>query len=610
MQKKIVILFFLLWSASLIKAAIRIEASAPSVVGVGEQFRLEYTVNSQSIKSIQTISKIQGFNILYGPSRSTYNSVQSINGTVTSSSSTTYGYTLVATHPGNYVMPRISANVGGQTVVSNVVRIRVLSTGNAGGGRGGQSAASASNVPVNSSEKSGKISGKDLFITVTANKNNVYEQEPILLTYRVYARVNLTQLAGKMPDLKGFMTKEVTLPQQKSFSIASYNGQNYYTTVWSQYVMFPQQTGKLIIPSIRFDGIVEFQNPDIDPIDAFFNGNSGSFQRKKSIIAPPLTINVRPLPSKPTNFSGAVGQFTIQSFLKTPHPRENETIDLQLVIKGTGNVELIKAPDVRFPRDFETYDPKQTSDSKLTTHGMNGSMVIDYIAVPHHKGRYTIPSIDFVYFDTSIGTYRTLRTAPMTIDVAKGERNIYSAEQAQQLANSDIRYIYKGKIKLYHPSDLLWNRPLYWMIYAIVFLLFCAAYVILDRHTALRADVAGRKVRGAGRLSRRRLRRANQLLRLQKTDEFYEEILSALMGYVSDRLNIPVSELTHERILQEFQQAGVEKQTSDAFLSLLDRCESYHYSLYKDEVDTTSFVYDQTADMLNSLEKTLKKKKK
>jgi hypothetical protein len=579
------------------------------VVGVGEQFRLEYTVNSQSVKSIQTISKIPGFDILYGPSRSTYNSVQIINGKTTSSSSTTYGYTLAATRPGNYVMPRISANVGGTTVVSNAVHIRVVSSGNSGGGRGGHSNASGNGSPVSSPSGAGKISGKDLFITVTANKSNVYEQEPVLLTYRVYARVNLTQLAGKMPDLKGFMTKEVSLPQQKSFTIAPYNGQNYYTTVWSQYVMFPQQIGRLTIPSIRFDGIVEFQNPNIDPIDAFFNGNSGTFQRKKSIMAPPLTINVRPLPAKPADFSGAVGQFTIQANLKTPHPKENETIDLQLVIRGTGNVDLIKAPNVRFPGDFETYDPKQTSNSKLTTHGMNGAMVIDYIAVPHHKGRYTIPAIDFVYFDTSTGSYRTLHTSPLTIDVAKGERNIYSDKKAQQLANSDIRYIYRDKVKLYHQSDLLWNRPLYWAIYAIAFLMFCVAYSVLHRRAELHGDVTGQRVRGASRVSRRRLRRAGQLLRSKKTDEFYEEILSAMTGYVSDRLNIPVSELTHERIQQEFQQAAVDKELSDAFLAMLDRCESYRYSMHKNEADEASAVYDQTADMLNSLEKALKKKK-
>ena len=471
------IFLLLLFPSGLLRAAVRVVASAPSVVAQGEQFRLEYEVNTQDVKSAQVIEKIPGFDILYGPSKSSSYSMQIINGHQSSVSSVTYGYTLMAQKTGTFSLPPITVNVGGKNYTSNTVRIKVVA-GNANAANGGSSGqrGGSSHPSRSSSSTPAHISNKDLFITVTANKTRVYEQEPVLLTYRVYTRVDLRQLGGKMPDLKGFMVKEVPLPQQKSFSVDSYNGQNYNTTVWSQYVMFPQQTGKLTIPSIKFDGIVAFADPNVDILDAFFNGQSGSIERKKTIMTPSLNIHVSPLPEKPAGFSGAVGNFTIKSVLKTPHPRENESLNLQLQISGTGNVDLIKAPVVKFPAEFDTYAPKQNAQSKLTAAGMTGTMTIDYVTVPKRKGKYTIPPVDFTYFDTSTNTYKTIHTQPVTIDVAKGEKNIYSDKQQEILAKSDIRYIKTGSVRLHHEEDLFWNRSNYWLCYLAAVMAFIAVF--------------------------------------------------------------------------------------------------------------------------------------
>lgn len=607
--KKLSLILILLLGVGELHAAIRVVARAPEVVAQGEQFRLEYEVNTQDVKSAQVLTKIPGFEILYGPSRSSSYSVQIINGHQSSVSSLTYGYTLLAQKPGSYVIPRITVNVDGHSYASNVVRIKVVSGGGGGGGsaRASQGAAPA---PVNSKSSVGHISNKDLFISVTANKSQVYEQEPVLLTYRVYTRLNLRQLAGKMPDLKGFMVKEVPLPQQKSFSIGSYNGQNYYTTVWSQYVMFPQQTGKLVIPQIRFDGIVEFTNPNVDPIDAFFNGNSGAFERKKSVISPSLAIAVRPLPSKPANFSGAVGHFTIKSQLRTPQPRENETLDLQVQISGTGNVDLIKVPNVNFPGDFDTYDPKQSTQSKLTTAGMVGNMTIDYVAVPKHRGSYTIPGLDFTYFDTSVNSYKTIHTAPITVDVAKGEKSIYSDKQKEILARSDINYIKTGSVELHHKEDLFWNRTSFWMYYLGAFLLFLICAVWLHRRAVQQGDVVGQRVRGAGRLVLARMKKARKLMQQNRIDEFYDETLHAMMGYVSDKLNIPVSDLTKEKMMDEFHAQQVPPELSDHFTQLLSDCELFRFSQNKNESNSTESVYNDVVDVISKLDSILKKKKK
>ena len=612
MNRKILYIFILLlFDVSLLRAAVRVVASAPSVVAQGEQFRLEYEVNTQDVKSAQVIEKIPGFEILYGPSKSSSYSMQIINGHQSSVSSVTYGYTLMAQKQGTFTLPSITVNVAGKNYTSNTVQVKVVAgNGNSSSRGSSQQGGSTSHQQVSPSSSIGRISNKDLFITVTANKTHVYEQEPILLTYRVYTRVNLRQLGGKMPDLKGFMVKEVPLPQDKTFSIDAYNGQNYNTTVWSQYVMFPQQTGKLTIPSIKFDGVVEFVDPNIDPLDAFFNGGSATIQRKKSILAPSLDIQVSQLPQKPANFSGAVGNFTVKSVLKTAHPRENETLDLQVQISGTGNVDLIKAPVVKFPSDFDTYAPKQNAQSKLTAAGMNGTMTIDYVAVPKRKGKYTIPPIEFTYFDTSSNTYKTIWTDSVTLNVAKGEKNIYSDKQQEILAKSDIRYIKQGKVNLHHKEDLFWNRTNYWLCYTILLIISLGLFYGLRRRSVLKGDVVGRRVRGASRVAVSRMKKANALLKEQRIDEFYEETLHALQGYVSDRLSIPVGSLTKEHILEEFNVRQVPQELADSFTSLQDQCEFFRFSQAGNDPKSAGEIYDKAASVIGSLERILKKKRK
>ena len=380
-MKRLLILYILCLISVCAYANVSITAQAPDVVAVDEQFRLQFTVNSQSVTSVSNLPDIPGFEVLYGPSRSTSYSMQIINGKQSQNSSTTYSYVLMATKTGTYTLPKLTVVVGGKSYTSNAVQVKVLANSNASSSH----SHSSSQPSVVKSPASTSISNKDLFIAVTANKNEVYEQEPVLLTYRVYSRVNLTELRGNMPDLKGFMVKEIPLPQQKSFSVDTFNGENYYTTVWSQYLMFPQQSGKLTIPKIKFDGVVVVSNPNIDLIDAFFNGTSSSVRQRKTIIAPSLDIKVKPLPEGPADFSGGVGSFTIKAKAKNATLKQNETLDIQVSISGSGNVDLIKAPKVEFPSDFDTYDPKMTNSTKLTSSNMNGSLVIDYLAVPKNK---------------------------------------------------------------------------------------------------------------------------------------------------------------------------------------------------------------------------------
>ncbi|MBQ5407402.1 MAG: protein BatD, partial [Prevotella sp.] len=416
MKKTITLLYLSLLTVAAL--AQQITGKAPSQVAVGEQFRLTYTVNTDDVSGFRAGNIPDAFDVLMGPSTSTQSSFQMVNGHTSSSTSVTYTYILSATKNGSFTIPAAHASVHGKTVHSNELHIKVSGTAQQGRSNGGgQPSQGGGQMRAAGSH----ISGNDLFIKVSANKSRVHEQEPILLTYKVYTLVDLTSLSGKMPDLKSFYTREVPLPQEKSFKIESLNGRPYRTVTWQQYVMFPQTTGKLEIPSITYDGMVVLQNRNVDPFEAFFNGGSGYVEVKKEIKAPGLTITVDPLPARPTNFSGGVGTFNLSAQLDKTEVKANNPVNLRIVVSGSGNLKLIKQPVVNLPKDFDQYDAKIEDKTNLTTNGIEGSMVYDMLIVPRHQGKYDIPPVEFTYFDIQSNSYKTLRSQPFTLNVAKGD---------------------------------------------------------------------------------------------------------------------------------------------------------------------------------------------
>ena len=422
-MRKVILLFILITSVlgAWADGNVTFTASAPDVVVSGDQFRLTYTVNTHKVRDFRA-PNIKGFDVLMGPSRSQQSSTQIINGNVTSTSSITFTYILMADKEGTYTIPGATIVADGQNKTSNSVQIKVLPPDQTNGVGGGNN--SGGRTSSRSQVAGSKITNQDLFITATASKTTVYEQEAILLTYKVYTLVNLRQLYGKMPDLKNFHTQEVELPQQKTFSLEHYNGRNYNTTVWSQYVLFPQQSGKMEIPSITFEGVIAQQVASDDPFDAFFNGGSNYVEVKKNIVTPKLTINVKALPDgKPINFSGGVGEFTISSSISTKELKTNDAVTIKLVISGTGNLKLVNTPEVAFPKDFEVYDPKIDNKFTLTREGLSGNKVIEYLAIPRHAGNFTIPPVEFSYFDLKSNSYKTIKTEAYNLKVEKGAGN-------------------------------------------------------------------------------------------------------------------------------------------------------------------------------------------
>ena len=585
-------------------------ANAPSAVVMGETFRLAYTVNTHNAKSFR-VGNISDFDILMGPTQSSSSSTSIINGQRTSSKTLTFTCVLRPKREGTFTIPAATITAEGQQLKSKEVTVKVLPPDQKAAASQSQQSSQGRGAATS---QTGKISDDDLFIVATVNKKKAYEQEAILLTYKIYTTVNLTNMSGKMPDLKGFHSQEVDMPKgNREFELEHYNGRNYRTMVYSQYVLFPQQSGQLEIPSITFEGTVAQRVQNYDPFEAFFNGGSSYVNVQKSIRAPKLTIDVSPLPAgKPASYCGGVGDFSISSSISTTELKENEAVTLKLIISGTGNMKLIKTPEVNFPTDFEVYDPKVDNKFTLKTGGLSGNKVIEYLAIPRYGGNYTIPAVEFSYFDVKSGAYKTLKTPEYTLHVAKGEGSTstapmgYVSKEELRLLGQDIRYIDLKNAKFSAKGAHLYGTLGYWLWYVVPLMGFLVILVVYRKQAAENANIAKSKNKKAGKVATRRLKVAKQKMIAKDKAGFYDEVLKAIWGYLSDKLMMPVSELSKDNISAELAARQVSEALIGECTALLGECE---FARYAPSLSSTSEenIYNRTAELMNSLENEIKK---
>ena len=553
-----------------------ISVSAPSHVAAGENFRVAYTINTSDVEEFRMGGVQDGLEVIAGPYTSSQSSYQMINGHTSSSSSVTITYTLYAAKNGSFTIGASHALVGGKRLSSRPVKIQVSGHAQRTNGAPNMHGQDSYDQPRMRSAGSA-ISGSDLFIKVSASKKRVHEQEPILLTYKVYTQVDLTQLEGKMPDLKGFHTQEVPLPQQKTFHTETVNGRPYKCVTWSQYVMYPQMTGRLEIPSITFKGIVVQQNRNVDPMEAFFNGGSGYVEVKKDIKAPGITLQVDPLPQRPANFSGGVGKFNISASLDKKEVKAGEPITLRVVVGGIGNLKLLKQPVVNFPKDFDKYDAKVTDKTRLTANGVEGNMVYDFLAVPRNQGSYTIPSVELTYYDTSKNAYKTIKTQPFKVEVEKGDGTAGESEDfASQ--DKDIHTIKLGKVEQHKANEMFFGSFGYWISLLMPLIAFVVLLIVFRRRAIENADIVKKRSNRAGKIATKRLRLANKLMLQGKQGEFYDEVMRALWGYMSYKLNMPAEKLNRDNIRETLGRHFVDDATIEKFTTALDECEFERYA--------------------------------
>lgn len=586
-------------------------ATAPEAVAVGDQFRLSYTVTTQNVRDFR-VPSFKGFDVLMGPSPSRQSSVQIINGKTTSTRSITYTYILMATAEGSYTLPAASIVADGEQMLSNAVEIKVLPADKAAAsgtgssqsnGRTGTSRASASSV-----------ADSDLFIRATVSKSSVYEQEAFLLTYKIYTLVDLRGFDNvKLPDFKGFHSQEVELPTNRRWSLEHYNGRNYQTTIYRQFVLFPQQAGKLTIEPARFDASVARAMQTIDPFEAFFNGGSNYMEIKKPLITPRITIDAKSLPAgKPEGFSGGVGDFNISATISSNSVKTNDAVTLKLIISGTGNMKLMDTPEVHFPEEFEIYDPKVDNKFRLTNNGLSGNQVIEYLAIPRTEGDYTIPPVQFSYFDCKSQTYKTLSTEAFPLHVEKGSgdatqvvANFVSKEDLKVL-NQDIRYIKLGDVSLSPRGRFFLGSLACWLWYVVPALAFVVLFVLYRKQIAANANLAYVRTKKANKMAVKRLKSAGRLLAEGKQNDFYDEVLKALWGYVADKLSISTSSLTKDNVADKLRQHGVDDTLVGDFLSLLDTCEFARFAP-GEGTQGMDKVYAAALDVMGKMENSIKR---
>lgn len=602
MKKAYILLLFVMVCVLTVNAQV-ISVSAPSKVSAGENFRLSFTINTDDVDDFRAGSIPSGLEVIAGPYTSQQSSYQIVNGHTSRSSSITFTYTLYADKPGTYTVSGAKARVGGKTIASHHVIIKV-----GAGSRHGNGAPQMHEDAEPRMSSSGKISANDLFVKVSASKRRVCEQEPVLLTYKVYTLVDLTSLDGKMPDLKGFHTQEVPLPQQKSFHLEKVNGKNYRCVTWSQYVMFPQMTGKLSIPSITFKGIVVQRNNSVDPFEAFFNGGSGYVEVKRNIVAPGIDIQVDPLPKRPVDFSGGVGHFTISAQLNHKTVKEGEPLTLRVVVGGIGNLKLIKQPVVDFPKDFDRYDPKVSDKTKLTANGIEGNMIYDYLVVPRNRGDYTIPAVSLTYYDTSTNSYKTIKTQPLQVKIEKGDGNKTTVDDFSDQPK-DIKPIKTSDEDVVGVYTSFVGSGSYWLWLVLPFVVFVAVLVVFRKRALDSANIVASKQKRATKVATKRLKTAYRLMKAGRSGEFYDEVLRALWGYVGDRMNMPVESLSRENVVEAFEARNVQKETTEKFVHALDECEFERYSP-GDPAGNMNKTYESAMIAIMDIENTIKTAKK
>lgn len=562
--RQYILYIFLLVTTTI--SAQRVHCSAPRSVEVGSKFQIEYVIDASDVSAFRLGNIPEGIEILYGPNQSEVSSYQYVNGHLSGSTTVTVSYVAMATRGGNFTIPPAMVVANGRRMSTESMRVRVNGSAPA--------AATAQSRGGGREEKTvGNPGHGDLFILVSASKTHVHEQEPVMLTYKVYTTLNLTQLNGAMPDLKGFHTQEVKLPQQKNFHMETFRGKTYNTVTWSQYIMYPQMTGSLKIPSITYHGIVMEEDRSED---AFFTGG-GYKEVPRDVTAPGITIQVDPLPAKPKDFSGGVGKFNISAQLAKTEVRAGDPINLRLVLSGTGNLKLVKEPAVQIPSDFDKYDTKITDKTKLSEAGVEGNMIYDYLFVARKEGTYTIPAIRFTYYDTGSNSYKTITTQSFTIKVDKGNGNGGMSDFDSD-ENKDIRPIKTGNTSVHKIGDFFFGSVAYWAIIVVLLAVFAFLFYSFRKTVLMRSDIVGMKRNNANKIATRRLRRADELMLKGKSSEFYDEVMRALWGYVSDKLNIPVEHLSSDNISEKLSALGVDDNTINKFTGALHECEFERYA--------------------------------
>ncbi|NDW17333.1 protein BatD [Dysgonomonas sp. 216] len=616
MRKQLFLLLAIFVNIGIIQSQeVSFQANAPTAVIKGEQFRLTFILRNAEGSNAKFPTEIKGFDILFGPTVSRGSNFSSINGKTTSETTESYSYVLMGTTEGTYTIPAASITANGKTYNTNQLTIKVLPPDQTRQNQNqGNSQAGGTSGAGTGTRGGGTVNADDAFIRAIVSKTKVNEQEAFVVTFKFYTIYDVKNI-GKIefPEFEGFMVEEFELPSNRKLNLEHYNGRNYFAIDIKKSLLFPQRSGKITIPTGKMEMI--FSVPSGRRVMTFFGPEEVPVDVKKTLTTSPVTIDVSPLPvGKPVSFSNAVGSFNITDKISATNVKANDAITIALDITGTGNMKLLRTPEIKLPTDFESYDPKITNNFKIVDNGLTGKKSIEYLFIPRHQGEYTIPPIQFSYFDTKSKTYKTLSTKAYKLSVAKdpnagSNTAITYTQQNEVQAIQDIRFL-KTDMRNYQELNFyFFGTTAYILWYAIPFLIFIIVFIVRRKQIQQNANIALMKTRKANKMAAKRLKTAGIYLKEHNKEKFYEEILRATWGYLSDKLSIPAANLNRDNIEQELSKYGISESLAATFISILDTGEFARYAPAESE-NAMDKLYEQTVNAISEMDNAIKKKKK
>lgn len=596
-------MFLLFAGFSALADSVQFKMEAPDVVAMGEQFRLSFTVNGNG--SDLQLPDLSNFDVLMGPSTSQSTSMQWINGKTTESVSFSYIFVLRAKKEGKFTIRPASIKVDGKTYESNSQDIQVAKGQPKPAAPQQQNSSDTDNAPA------ANISRDNLFVRAIVDKTHVYKGEQIVATVKLYLSPNVP-LNGfddvKLPTYDGFWTKDIDVPTQVNFTREVYNGRIYQVGILKKTILFPQQIGVIKISPFEITCLVRQR---IRQQQSFFDDFFDNYRVVKAkVVSDPVNINVKDLPNPPADFSGAVGNFNFSGSIDKTTAKTNEAITLRLTVSGKGNLSLINPPKLNLPQDFEAYDPKTTDKTKADDNGLTGSVTYEYLFIPRYAGEFTIPPTPFVFFNPETGKYETRMSESYQLKIVKGTDdnssvvNSYSKEDVKMIGK-DIRFIKQNNIKLKPLGSAFYGTFQFYGIYLLSLIIFAVIYVINRKKIRENANIALMKNKRANKVALKRLKEASGHLKDNQPELFYESVIKALWGYLSDKLSIPVADLNREKASASLLTKGVDQNVVAELMKIIDDCEFARYAPAAFS-GTMNDVYDGAARLMGVFEKRIK----
>ena len=603
-MKRIINIVIMLLAIVAAAQAASFTVEVPRQVVEGNKFNVTFVLKNGEGSNF-TPPEVSGAKLIYGPSVSHSYSSSWVNGKSSSSSSEEYTMIYKATATGKCHIGAATIVVGGTKLSTKPITIEILPSGSHANQQTQQQTTPGAPTPYSdpmtqSADKS--VSGKDIFVRIEMSKPRVFEQQAVVCTIKLYTKYQISQFMPTLqPSFDGFLIEEI--PVQPALNkVEELNGERYMTAILKQCILYPQQSGKLTITSGNYDvSVVQF-----DTFRSIFGTISKPVEKDIKVTSNKATINILPLPEpKPASFTGAVGRFNVTTDIKPATGLKTySAATYRYIISGTGNIKYIKAPEVKFPEQFDVYDPKTDAQVNDAAGDMSGKVVIDYTFIPQYAGEFDIPASEFTYFDPDAGQYETITIPARHLSVAKGEGQ---PSNHYRMKNMDIRPIKDGDLGLKKSHSYIVGNWSYWLWFLLPLMALAALLLYYRKQLKERADVRRMRAKRASKVAQRRLKAARGFASRGDQSGFYAEMLNALWGYMSDKLSIPVSELSKDNINAELEKYGIDEQLRQSSMALIDKCEFAQYApeLASGDMDA---VLNEAAGIIDRLESVKRKK--